>query len=41
MILKPDGESGLEVYVDADFAGNWDPADTESRDSARSRHMAM
>jgi Reverse transcriptase (RNA-dependent DNA polymerase) len=38
LILKPDGKSGLEVYVDADFVGNWDPDDTESRDSARSRH---
>jgi hypothetical protein len=38
LILKPDGKSGLEIYVDADFAGNWDPADTQSRDSARSRH---
>jgi hypothetical protein len=38
MILKPDGKSGLEIYVDADFVGNWDPVDTESRDSARSRH---
>jgi hypothetical protein len=36
--LRPDGASGLEVYVDADFVGNWDPADTQSRDSARSRH---
>jgi hypothetical protein len=38
LILHPDGVSGLEVYVDADFVGNWDPADTQSRDSARSRH---
>jgi hypothetical protein len=38
LILKPDGVSGLEVYVDADFVGNWDPKDTMSRDSARSRH---
>ena len=28
----------MEVYVDADFVGNWDPVDTQSRDSARSRH---
>jgi Reverse transcriptase (RNA-dependent DNA polymerase) len=38
LILTPDGQSGLEVYVDADFVGNWDPADTQNRDSARSRH---
>jgi Reverse transcriptase (RNA-dependent DNA polymerase) len=38
LILNPDGKSGLEVYVDADFVGNWDPEDTQSRDSARSRH---
>jgi hypothetical protein len=38
LILKPDGISGLEVSVDADFIGNWDPHDTQSRDSARSRY---
>jgi Reverse transcriptase (RNA-dependent DNA polymerase) len=38
LILRPNGKSGLEVYVDADFVGNWDPLDTENRDSARSRH---
>jgi hypothetical protein len=38
LILRPNGAIGLEVFVDADFVGNWDPVDTESRDSARSRH---
>jgi hypothetical protein len=38
LILKPDGVHGLEVYVDADFVGNWIPDNTQSRDSARSRH---
>jgi hypothetical protein len=38
LILKPDGVSGLEVYVDVDFVGNWDPQDTLSPDSPRSRH---
>jgi hypothetical protein len=38
LILKPDGVSGLEVYVAADCVGNWDPQDTLSRDSIRSRH---
>ena len=28
----------MEVYVDADFAGNWDPKEYEDRDTARSRH---
>jgi hypothetical protein len=28
----------LEVYVDADFAGNWDPKETDDKDTARSRH---
>ncbi|CAJ1959006.1 unnamed protein product [Cylindrotheca closterium] len=37
-ILKPDKEKGIEVYVDADFAGNWDPNEYEDRDTARSRH---
>ena len=38
MILKPRNDEGLEVFVDADFAGNWDPLDTDNRDTARSRH---
>jgi hypothetical protein len=29
LILRPDGISGLEVYVDADFVGNWDPQELE------------
>jgi len=37
-ILTPDNSKGLEVYVDADFAGNWDPDDTSKPDTARSRH---
>ena len=37
-ILKPDPNRGLEVHVDADFAGNWDPEETQDRDTARSRH---
>ena len=28
----------MEVYVDADFAGNFDKHDTRDRDTARSRH---
>jgi hypothetical protein len=38
LILKPDGVSGLEVYVNANLVGNWDPQDTLSQDSPRSRH---
>jgi len=38
MILRPNKENGLEVFVDADFAGNWDPKETQDRDTARSRH---
>ena len=38
MILRPDKSKGLELFVDADFAGNWDPVDTKNPDTARSRH---
>ena len=38
-IMKPDQSHGLEVYVDADFAGNWDKEGAgEDIDTARSRH---
>ena len=38
MTFHPDPSLGLEVFVDADFAGNWDPLDTKNPDTARSRH---
>ena len=39
LIIKPKRDKGLEVYVDADFSGNWDPKAPEmDRDTARSRH---
>ena len=39
LILKPNKGTGLEVYVDADFSGNWDPVSPhKDRDTARSRH---
>lgn len=38
LILQPDPHKGLELYVDADFAGNWDKTDTYNKDTARSRH---
>ena len=37
-ILKPVKGKELEVYVDADFAGNWDPKETQDQDTARLRH---
>ena len=36
-ILKPNLEESFRVYVDADFAGNYDQDDTENTDTARSR----
>jgi hypothetical protein len=33
MIYKPDSARGLEVFVDANFAGGWDPEDAENADS--------
>jgi len=38
LVLTPDPTKGIEVYVDADFAGNWDKQDTNNPDTARSRH---
>jgi hypothetical protein len=38
LIIKPRKDRELEVYVDADFAGNWDPKETDHRDTASSRH---
>ena len=37
-ILKPNGDKDMEVFVDADFSGNWDGAESYNRDTARSRH---
>jgi hypothetical protein len=37
MILRPTGNS-FDVYVDADFAGNWNPAEAHESYTARSRH---
>ena len=28
----------IEVYIDTNFAGNWDPKEYTNRDTARSRH---
>jgi hypothetical protein len=38
LILKPNPSKSLEVFVDADFAGNWDKEETWDPDTARSRH---
>lgn len=37
-ILRPNGKHQLEVYVDADFVGNWNEEESDQRDTARSRH---
>jgi hypothetical protein len=37
MIYKPDSTKGIEVYVDADFAEGWDPADSMNADNIYSR----
>ena len=38
-MIKPKSDLGLEVYVDADFAGNWDAKEADSDPgTARSRH---
>ena len=39
LLIKPSPNHGLEVFVDADFSGNWDPKSPEKdKDTARSRH---
>ena len=37
-VMTPQVGRDLEVYVDADFAGNWNPEEGSKRDTARSRH---
>ena len=37
-IMRPDTAKGLEVYVDADFSGNWYKEDSLDIDTARSHH---
>ena len=37
--IRPDDSKGVEIHVDADFAGNWDPKLAgEDLDTSRSRH---
>ncbi len=37
MVLKPTGTS-FDVYIDADFAGNWKQSEAKSQDTACSQH---
>jgi hypothetical protein len=37
-ILRPNGNKDMEVFVDADFSGNWDAKESQHSDTARSRH---
>ena len=38
LILKPSKKQGIAVYVDANFAGDWNRDEAHDRDTARSRH---
>ena len=38
IIMHPDDSVDLQLFVDADFSGNWSRAESMDRDSARSRH---
>jgi len=37
-IMTPNTSKSIEVYVDADFSGNWDREDSLNPDTERSRH---
>ena len=37
MTYTPDPTKSIEVYVDADFAGGWDPGDAMNADNVYSR----
>jgi hypothetical protein len=37
MIYRPDLKRGLEIFVDANFAGGWDPEDAKNADNVYSR----
>ncbi len=37
MTYTPDPTKGIEVYVDADFAGGWDPGDAMNADNVYSQ----
>ena len=38
VIMTPNRDKNLEMFVDADFSGNWKKEESNMRDSARSRH---
>ena len=38
MAYTPDPTKGIEVYVDADFVGGWDPGDAMNADNVYSRN---
>lgn len=38
IIMRPDETKNMCMYVDADFAGNWNREEANDRDTARSRH---
>ena len=38
VIFRPIKDKDLEVYVDADFVGNWTKEEANDRENARSRH---
>ena len=37
-IMEPDLTKGIEIFIDTDFAGNWDCNNSLNPDTARSRH---
>ena len=37
-IIRPNCKNELEVYVDANFAGDWHPDYRNNKNTARSRH---
>jgi hypothetical protein len=37
-ILRPCHDKDMDIYVDANFAGNWDATETWDQDTAPSRH---
>ena len=38
IIMTPKHDKDLQMFVDADFSGNWNKAESIDRDTARSRH---
>ena len=38
IILRPDETQNLNMYIDADFAGNWNREESNDRDTVQSRH---